>query len=146
MWFFPRHGMRCGSSCLPPLSRSVAPVVCVGTETWEVGVAGERAARPGPSSWNSAARPILPLAVPLSKAATPLAPRIPWSLSCPGGWGQIVWGRRLGRATSTSRLFPHLPSTLGREPTAEHSRPHLLCHLPGHARSPQSLACLRPRV
>lgn len=53
-------------------------MVCVGTETWE-GVVGRREGR---EAWSKQldlcwAGPTLPLAAPLSRAATPLGRRMP---------------------------------------------------------------------
>ena len=54
------------------------------------------------------AHPTLPLAVPLSRAATPLRPGIPQRL------GPDMWAGRLGRTSSTSSLRPASQSTSSR--------------------------------
>lgn len=126
-------GMRWGSSYLYPLSRFLlSPCGCVGTET-QKGVVGrshgrevwpKQLASPEDLCW---ARPALPLAVPLSRAATPLGPRMPWSLSCPRGRGQTCG---LGGWAGPPQLPACTPPA--RASQAEHPQlgeaEHPLCH------------------
>lgn len=88
--------MRLGSSYLPPLSRCLVSVVCVDTELHK-GLVGQ-GRREGKGAWPCWVdlcwvRPFLPLAVSLSRVATPLSPGMPQRL------GPDMWAGRLGRAS-----------------------------------------------
>lgn len=140
MGSFPDVGMRRGSSYLHPLSRFGVPVVYVGTETWE-GVVGRRE---GGEAWSKqldlcCAHPTLPLAVPQSRAATPLDTRRPWSFSYSTGWGQTCGLRGWAGTPQLLACAPSARATQAECPQLGEAGPTCSATLPGlsGAHSPQ---------
>lgn len=135
---FPDLGVRLGGSYLHHLSSFLVPVSVLALKPsrgwWAE--AGERAGRPGPSSWPVDlcwVCPTLPLAVPLSRAATPFGLGMPQGLCCPRGWGQTCG---LGGWAGPPQL-PACTLPAG-APQAERSElgeagPTCSATLPGHA-------------